>query len=296
MPVFKVQKNTNYTVMSNYHFRDMSISLKAKGLLSQMLSLPSEWNFTLAGLAAINKEGIDAIREGVKELERAGYLSRKRIKNERGVFVDMEYTVYEFPCFNDDGQPLENPTLENPTLENPISENPTLENPISENPTLENPTLENPTLENPLLENPTQLNKDILSKDILNKDIYKSSSENDNSIAEDDDDKVLKEKLDYASVMRLFGEHKKLVELIYRQIKIRGYPSDEVNEEMFLDICGRVIQYADTISNKTSYINKCIDNILAQQTNSKNRKKYKYSGGQKQDYDIEEIERTILAN
>ena len=70
MPVFRVEKNKDFTVMSNHHLRNQNISLKAKGLLSQMLSLPPDWDYTLAGLAAINLEGVDAIREAVRELER----------------------------------------------------------------------------------------------------------------------------------------------------------------------------------------------------------------------------------
>ncbi len=76
MAIFRVEKNTNYTVMSNHHLRDKSLSLKAKGLLSQILSLPEEWDFTLQGLAYINQEQLDAIRQAVHELERAGYIVR----------------------------------------------------------------------------------------------------------------------------------------------------------------------------------------------------------------------------
>lgn len=74
MAVFRVERNTGYTVMSNHHLRNKELSLKAKGLLSQMLSLPEDWDYTLAGLSHINREKIDAIREAVKELEKAGYM------------------------------------------------------------------------------------------------------------------------------------------------------------------------------------------------------------------------------
>ena len=73
MAVFRVERNTGYTVMSNHHLRNKELSLKAKGLLSQMLSLPEDWDYTLAGLSLINREKIDAIREAVRELENAGY-------------------------------------------------------------------------------------------------------------------------------------------------------------------------------------------------------------------------------
>ena len=139
MAVFRVEKNKGYTVMSNHHLRNKELSLKAKGLLSQMLSLPEDWDYTLAGLSLINREKIDAIREAVRELENAGYIQRSRERDEKGRLRGTTYVIYEQP-----------PKLDLPTLENP---------------TLDNPTLEKPTLEKPTLENPTQLNKDISSKE-----------------------------------------------------------------------------------------------------------------------------------
>ena len=141
MAVFRVERNTGYTVMSNHHLRNKELSLKAKGLLSQMLSLPEDWDYTLAGLSHINREKIDAIREAVKELEKAGYITRRQGRDEKGKMTAIEYTIYEQP------QP------------------PELDCPVLENSTLDNPTLEKPTQEKPTLENPTQLNKDISSKE-----------------------------------------------------------------------------------------------------------------------------------
>ena len=132
MPVFRVEKNKGYTVMSNHHLRNHTLSLKAKGLLSQMLSLPEDWDYTLQGLAQINKESIDAIREAVRELERAGYIKRSRERDERGCLRGTVYTIYE--------QPHAEPTPEEPTQEKPALDNPTLEKPMLDKPTLENPT------------------------------------------------------------------------------------------------------------------------------------------------------------
>ena len=134
MAVFRVERNKGYTVMSNHHLRNKELSLKAKGLLSQMLSLPEDWDYTLKGLSLINREKIDAIREAIKELERAGYIVRSRERDEKGRLRGADYVIFEQP------QP---PTPDLPTLENP---------------TLDNPTQEKPTLEKPTLENPTQLN------------------------------------------------------------------------------------------------------------------------------------------
>ena len=97
MAVFRVERTQNYTVMSNYHLRDKTISFKAKGLLSLMLSLPEEWDYTLQGLAYINREQIDAIRQAVHELERAGYIVRTRERDSRGRLRGAEYTIYEQP-------------------------------------------------------------------------------------------------------------------------------------------------------------------------------------------------------
>ena len=131
MSVFRVEKNKGYTVMSNHHLRNHALSLKAKGLLSQMLSLPDDWDYTLQGLAQINKESIDAIREAVRELERAGYIKRNRERDERGCLRGTVYTIYE--------QPHTEPTPEEPAQALPASENPTLEKPMLDKPTLENP-------------------------------------------------------------------------------------------------------------------------------------------------------------
>ena len=127
MSVFRVEKNKGYTVMSNHHLRNHTLSLKAKGLLSQMLSLPDDWDYTLQGLAQINKESIDAIREAVRELERAGYIKRSRERDERGCLSGTVYTIYEQPHTE-------------PTSEEPAQEEPMLEKPMLDLPTLENPT------------------------------------------------------------------------------------------------------------------------------------------------------------
>ena len=147
MSVFRVEKNKGYTVMSNHHLRNHALSLKAKGLLSQMLSLPEDWDYTLQGLAQINKESIDAIREAVRELERAGYIERSRERDERGCLRGTIYTIYE--------QPQTQPEPEKPAQAVPA---------------LVQPTLEKPMLDSPALENPTQLNTKRKNKERQNTD------------------------------------------------------------------------------------------------------------------------------
>ena len=97
MAVFRVEKNRGYTVMSNHHLRNKDLSLKAKGLLSQMLSLPEDWDFTLKGLSLINREQIDAIRAAVRELEQAGYIVRSRERDSQGRLRGADYIIYEQP-------------------------------------------------------------------------------------------------------------------------------------------------------------------------------------------------------
>ena len=142
MELFDIEQVKGYAIVPNYHQRDKTISLKAKGLLSQMFSLPNEWDYTLKGLAHINLDGIDAIRTAVQELEKAGYIKRTRIRDENGRLRGTKYKVYAFP------RP-----------------------PTSDSPTLENPTQVKPTQEEPTQANPTQLNIDITSKEESNTDL-----------------------------------------------------------------------------------------------------------------------------
>lgn len=97
MAVFRVEKTRNYTVMSNHHLRDKSLSLKAKGLLSLMLSLPEDWDYTTKGLAYICKDGVDSICATVRELEGAGYIVRARERHVDGTLGGIEYTILEQP-------------------------------------------------------------------------------------------------------------------------------------------------------------------------------------------------------
>ena len=153
MAVFRIEKTRDYTVMSNHHLRDMSLSLKAKGLLSLMLSLPENWDYTMKGLSRICKDGIDSISGGIRELEEHGYLIRERVRGANGQLGSIEYTILE--------QPKE------PT-------------PAQEKPIRENPVQANPTLVTPVQEEPAQLNKDRSSNDISRTDL--SSTEISNPI------------------------------------------------------------------------------------------------------------------
>ena len=127
MAVFRVEKTKNYTVMSNHHLQDSSLSLKTKGLLTIMLSLPEDWDYTEKGLCSITGEGKDSIRTCLKQLEASGYLIRRQLRGESGRMGGTEYIISEVPM-------SEEPMSENPTTVNPTSENPASEEPMSDNP------------------------------------------------------------------------------------------------------------------------------------------------------------------
>lgn len=116
MPVIRVDKTRDYTVMSNHHFRNRELSLKAKGLMSLMLSLPDDWDYTIAGLATLSKDGVGAVRSALKELEECHYLIMEQTKDKSGKFSATSYVL------------CEKPFTENPITGNPITEKPILEN------------------------------------------------------------------------------------------------------------------------------------------------------------------------
>lgn len=135
MAVFRVEKTCDYTIMSNHHLKNRGITLKAKGLLSLILSLPEDWNYTTRGLAAICKEGVDSIGNALRELEDAGYIVRNKLRDDKGRIKDTEYVIYEQPQNTGDKQPSEDqPELENPDMEKPGTDMSYTERPGTEMP------------------------------------------------------------------------------------------------------------------------------------------------------------------
>ena len=122
MAVFRIERTRDYTVMSNHHLRNANLSLKAKGLLSMMLSLPEDWNYTTRGLAKICKEGVDAIGAALRELEGAGYIVRHQRRDKSGRITDTEYVIYEQP----------QPDMSQPDTASPDTENPYMDKPDTE--------------------------------------------------------------------------------------------------------------------------------------------------------------------
>ena len=187
MAVFRIEKTRDYTVMANFHLRDITLSLKAKGLLSLMLSLPEDWDYTTKGLARICKDGVDSICATVKELEKAGYVQRRRVRNELGQLTEVEYTILEKPVVpvpEEEAPKPEKPVQVksketepvSPQPEAPKRENPVLDNPVLVSPVLDSPKLASPEQVSPELENPAQLNTNTSSKEKLNTDLSNTHS------------------------------------------------------------------------------------------------------------------------
>ena len=168
MEIVHVEKDGNFTWMKNIHLRDRFLRLKAKGLLSVMLSLPKDWDCTITGLAYISKEGISAIRATIKELEAAGYITRERIRNGAGQLKDMKYTIHETPVNREPEEPVpadESP-LPNSDSDDPSHDQPDLSappEPASENPAFAFPTQASPAQDQPVEQNRTQLNTNRLN-------------------------------------------------------------------------------------------------------------------------------------
>ena len=158
MAVFRIEKTRDYTVMANHHLRNTALSLKAKGLLSLMLSLPEDWDYTTKGLARICRDGVDSICATVRELEDAGYIIRERVRNANGRLGSIEYTI----------------------LEQPRQPEPKPEKPERENPVQVKPVLDSPVLGKPEQEKPAQLNTKESSNQVSNTDL--SSTEGSNPI------------------------------------------------------------------------------------------------------------------
>ncbi len=156
MAVFRIEKTRDYTLMANHHLRNTALSLKAKGLLSLMLSLPEDWDYTTKGLARICRDGVDSICATVKELEDAGYVIRQRLRNANGQLASIEYTI----------------------LEQPRSVSPEQSKPKQEKPVQVNPVLEKPVLGEPEQENPAQLNTKKSSNQKSNTDLSSTQISN----------------------------------------------------------------------------------------------------------------------
>ena len=198
MPVFRIERTRDYTVMCNTHLRDGRLSLKAKGLLSMMLSLPDEWNYTTRGLASICKEGVDAIGRTLRELEATGYIDRRQLRGANGRITDTEYIIYERPHAR----------------------------PGTASPDKNAPDTENPYLDEADTETPGEINIDILNTQKSNTDVSNTHSFSPPTPSTDADDDGqtdgtqrrfdIREQIEYPSLCREYRQEQvdELVELM----------------------------------------------------------------------------------
>ncbi len=216
--VCRVEKTRDFTVMSNHHLRHKGLSLKAKGLLSLMLSLPEEWDYSIEGLSTICTEGITAVRSGIKELEAFGYIKREIVRNEKGQYEETDYIIREFPVevANNPEKPKKSKEQKKKSKAKsatPASEQPTFDELPPENPTSDCPISENLTSDNLASENQRQLNTNKLNKYKLNTDCIKYPSINNTQLEES----VTTEK-DLEPSERWIDRYNKTISAIKKQI------------------------------------------------------------------------------
>ena len=212
MAKFKIEKTNNYTIISNSIFKNKLLSLKAKGLLCLMLSLPEDWDYTVAGLTTLSKDGRDSIASTLKELEKHGYLVRNRIRNEQGCIVDIEYTIYESPVLINETPPTpENPEIVPTQALSPIPGNPEMVSIQTLSPIPENLEMEIPTSDSPISDLPLQLN----TKYINTQDNNISTQ---STLTIEDTMNIIKKQIDYNSIISFDNSLKpkcdELVEII----------------------------------------------------------------------------------
>ena len=294
MARMKVHKNKNYTVMSNYHFRNSSLSFKAMGLLSFMLSVPDDWDFSVEGLAKCARDGRDSISAGLKELEEAGHLVRRQVRGERGRIIDTEYDLYEEPIIDasstmsrveyataqmeEDGPVPDFPETEksesteneeiDESIENtdfsPVTENPEVVEMMRILPVTEKPLTVKPSADNPLTENPQQINTNIINTKILstkeiNTDDESSSKKNSSPDTEKNDAK-LKERIRYQEAVRYSSEN--IAAGVLVELKNNPDVLKIITPNLFRTICENIALYSKQMVNKKAYIKTCIKNII----------------------------------
>lgn len=268
MAVFRVEKTKDFTIMSNHHLRNTELSLKAKGLLSLMLSLPEDWDYTTKGLAHICKDGVDSITTALKELERHGYLTRQRLRYDNGQLGDIEYTIHEQPV-----------STENTGL------SPKRENPRQVNPVQVNPELVKPEQENPVQLNIQETNTEKSNIDLLNtyQSIYPAKREKTNGASKMDTDRmdkmtiyqeIIKENIEYPYLAERYGQERTdevvdlMLETVLSQrpyIRIAGddYPR-EIVRSRFLKVNYSHIEYVfDCLDKNTTKVRNIKAYLLA---------------------------------
>lgn len=256
MAVFRIDKTRDYTVMSNHHLRNTELSLKAKGLLSLMLSLPDNWDYTTKGLARICKDGVDSICAAVRELEEHGYVIRERVRGANGQLGSIEYTILEQPS-----PERENPVQVKPILENPVLGKPEQEIPAQSNKDKSNTDLSITEQSNPIRSNPPApegrngtdgMEAREIYREIVYGNIEYDILREDNTVNRDQLDEIAELIVDTVCSAR-------------NTIRIAGddYPV-EVVKSRFLKLDSSHVQYViDCMKNNTTYVRNIKKYLLA---------------------------------
>lgn len=259
MAVFRIDKTRDYTVMSNHHLRNTELSLKAKGLLSLMLSLPDNWDYTTKGLARICKDGVDSICAAVRELEEHGYVIRERVRGANGQLGSIEYTILEKPA--EPSPERENPVQVKPILENPVLGKPEQEIPAQSNKDKSNTDLSNTEQSNPIRSNPPApegrngtdgMEAWEIYREIVYGNIEYDILREDNTVNRDQLDEIAELIVDTVCSAR-------------KTIRIAGddYPA-EVVKSRFLKLDSSHVQYViDCMKNNTTYVRNIKKYLLA---------------------------------
>lgn len=259
MAVFRIEKTRDYTVMSNHHLRNTELSLKAKGLLSLMLSLPDNWDYTTKGLARICKDGVDSICAAVRELEEHGYVIRERVRGANGQLGSIEYTILEQPA--EPSPERENPVQVKPILENPVLGKPEQENPAQSNKYKSNTDLSITEQSNPIRSNPPApegrngtdgMEVREIYREIVYGNIEYDILREDNTVNRDQLDEIAELIVDTVCSAR-------------KTIRIAGddYPA-EVVKSRFLKLDSSHVQYViDCMKNNTTYVRNIKKYLLA---------------------------------
>ena len=285
--VVRVIKNSNYTTLSNYHFKDKRLSWKAKGLLSTMLSLPDNWNYTIEGLAALAGDGIKSTNSGLAELEKNGYLLRKQLRDENGHFAMTEYTIFEEPVIEVTKEPKISDKKEEKDA--PLCQNgQTAEN------TAFQPLCQKRQTEKRFAEKGVLLNTNILNTNIL-----KSSSTENEDQDEENDDHNLWERLQMENLKR---DYPALAALFYEEVKIREPDVRAlISSELLRALCAAIAarQSQEPIRMLPNFIARCLDNaICGIKVCNENRTiplKNGFKDFEQRDYNFAELEKELLA-
>ena len=259
MAVFRIDKTRDYTVMSNHHLRNTELSLKAKGLLSLMLSLPDNWDYTTKGLARICKDGVDSICAAVRELEEHGYVLRERVRGANGQLGSIEYTILEQPA--EPSPERENPVQVKPLLENPVLGKPEQENRAQLNKDKSNTDLSITEQSNPIRSNPPAtegrngtdgMEAREIYREIVYGNIEYDILREDNTVNRDQLEEIAELIVDTVCSAR-------------KTIRIAGddYPA-EVVKSRFLKLDSSHVQYViDCMKNNTTYVRNIKKYLLA---------------------------------